>query len=79
MAGKEGYKFVDPFEVVIHENSPTDPIPYIIENTVIHNIVRIIKVDAESGLPIVQEGVQFKIKDLETGEWVNRRCSIRNR
>lgn len=73
VAGKEGYKFVDPFEVVIHENSPTDPIPYIIENTVIHNIVRIIKVDAESGLPIVQEGVQFKIKDLETGEWVKQK------
>lgn len=73
VSGKEGYKFVAPFEVTVHENAPDTPIPYIIENTVLHNIVRIVKVDAESGLPIVQEGVKFKIKNLETGEWVSQR------
>lgn len=72
ISGKDGYKFVDPFEVEISENSPDTPIPYIIENTVIHNVVRIVKVDAESGQPIVQEGVKFKIKDLDTGEWVKQ-------
>ena len=35
-AGKEGYQFVEPFDVEIKENS-SEPIPYLIENTVLHS------------------------------------------
>lgn len=69
VGGKPGYKYVAPFDVTIKDNAPTTPIPYIIENTILHNIVRIVKVDAESGEVIPQAGVKFKVKD-SAGNWV---------
>lgn len=69
VGGTPGYNYVAPFEVTIKDNTPDVPIPYIIENTILHNIVKIVKVDAESGEVIPQAGVKFKIKDSE-GNWV---------
>ena len=76
VSGKEGYKFVDPFEVVISQDSQ-DPIPYIIENAVLHNQVRIVKMDAETGEIITQAGVNFKVMDSD-GNWVKQRMLYPN-
>lgn len=70
--GMPGYNYVAPFEVTIKDNSPENPIPYIIENTILHNIVKVVKVDAESGEVIPQSGIKFKIKDSE-GNWVTQK------
>lgn len=70
-AGKEGYQFVEPFDVEIKENS-SEPIPYLIENTVLHNQVKIVKVDSESGKVITQAGVKFRIQDSD-GNWVSQK------
>jgi uncharacterized surface anchored protein len=66
--GADEHKIADPFDVFISQNGRT--YYYIVENPAYHGKVKIIKTDAETGRAIPQPGIEFKIKDVDTGEWV---------
>lgn len=59
--GKEGYKLFEPFEVTISENGQT--FHYVLENKVIEQRLKVVKVDQETGKVIALSGTQFKIWD----------------
>ena len=66
--GADEHKICDPFDAFISENDRT--YYYIIENPVYTGKVKIVKTDAETGAVIPQPGIEFKIKNVDTGEWV---------
>ncbi|MDR1068813.1 MAG: SrtB family sortase, partial [Clostridiales Family XIII bacterium] len=66
--GADEHKMADPFDVFISQNGKT--YYYIVENPAYHGKVKVIKTDAETGKLIPQPGIEFKIKDTDTGEWV---------
>lgn len=68
--GAEGYKKIEPFDIVIDQNGKI--YKYILENTVYESDVKIVKKDAETGKVIPLAGTQFKIKDSE-GNWVTQK------
>ncbi|HAP3825245.1 TPA: VaFE repeat-containing surface-anchored protein [Enterococcus faecalis] len=59
--GKEGYKLFEPFEVTISENGQT--FHYVLEDKVIEQRLKVVKVDQETGKVITLSGTQFKIWD----------------
>ena len=59
--GKEGYKLFEPFEVTISENGQT--FHYVLEDKVIEQRLKVVKVDQETGKVIALAGTQFKIWD----------------
>ncbi|WP_225585925.1 SpaA isopeptide-forming pilin-related protein [Enterococcus gallinarum] len=59
--GKEGYKLFEPFEVTISENGQT--FHYVLEDKVIEQRLKVVKVDQETGKVIALSGTQFKIWD----------------
>jgi uncharacterized surface anchored protein len=66
--GAEEHKICDPFDVFISQNDRT--YYYIVENTVYFGKVKVVKMDAETGKTIPQPGIEFKIKNADTGGWV---------
>jgi LPXTG-motif cell wall-anchored protein len=68
--GADEHKICAPFDVFISENGRT--YYYIVENTVYFGKVKIVKVDSETGKTIPQPGIEFKIKNVDTGEWVSQ-------
>jgi LPXTG-motif cell wall-anchored protein len=68
--GADEHKVCAPFDVFISEDGRT--YYYIIENTAYFGKVKIIKTDIESGMAILQPGIEFKIKNVDTGEWVSQ-------
>jgi uncharacterized surface anchored protein len=66
--GAEEHKICDPFDVFISQNDRA--YYYIVENTVYFGKVKVIKADAETGKTIPQPGIEFKVKNTDTGGWV---------
>jgi uncharacterized surface anchored protein len=66
--GTGEHKICDPFDAFISENDRT--YYYIVENPVYTGKVKIVKVDAETGAVIPQPNIEFRIKNVDTGEWV---------
>lgn len=64
-----GYEKVDDFEVVV-ETESTEPLTKIIANAEISAKLKLVKIDSESKRVLVKDGIQFKIKNLDTGEYV---------
>lgn len=65
----ENYEKVDDFEVII-DNNLLDPITKIISNAEITAKLKVVKVDKDSNKILVRDGIKFKIKNLDTGEYV---------
>lgn len=60
---------LDDFKVVINENSD-ERITKIATNAEITAKLKLVKVDSESNKVLVKDGIKFKIKNLDTGEYV---------
>jgi uncharacterized surface anchored protein len=66
--GAPEHKICEPFEVFISTNGHT--YYYIVENPTYFGKVKIVKVDAETDKTIPLAGTEFKVKNVDTGEWV---------
>ncbi|OTO01228.1 VaFE repeat-containing surface-anchored protein [Enterococcus sp. 5B3_DIV0040] len=66
--GKEGYKLFEPFEVTISEQGQT--FRYVLEDQIIEQQVKIVKVDAETGKVIPLANTEFKIFDTLANKYV---------
>jgi uncharacterized surface anchored protein len=66
--GAEEHKVCDPFDVFISQNDRT--YYYVVNNPAYFGKVKVVKVDAETDKLIPQPGIEFKIKNADTGEWV---------
>ncbi len=64
-----GYEKVQDFEIVVDETSD-DTITKIISNSQLTAKLKLIKVDSDSNKILVRNGIKFKIKNLDTGEYV---------
>lgn len=68
---KPGYEKVEDFS--IHVTNESDRvIPYVLHDARVNARVKISKQD-EHGNPIKQKGIQFKIRNLDTGEYVKQK------
>lgn len=65
----KGYKATADFKVTIHEQNETHH--YAIENKVIEEKLKVVKVDAETGKVIPRADAGFQIKNLQTGKLVS--------
>lgn len=65
----EGYKATADFKVTIHKQNETHH--YAIENKVIEEKLKVVKVDAETGKVISRADAVFQIKNLQTGKLVS--------
>lgn len=63
------YEKIEDFEIVIDNNSK-DPLTKIVSNAEISGKLKVIKVDEESNRVLVRDGIKFKIKNLDTNEYV---------
>lgn len=63
------YEKIDDFEIVINEHSD-DLITRIISNAEITAKLKVVKVDSESKRILVRNGIKFRIKNLDTNEYV---------
>ncbi|MEQ7209873.1 VaFE repeat-containing surface-anchored protein [Enterococcus avium] len=66
--GKEDYKLFEPFEVTISENSQT--FHYVLEDKVIEQRLKVVKVDQETGKVIPLANTEFKIFDTLANRYV---------
>ena len=65
----KGYEKIDDIQITIDDN--TDKVVrYNLFDKEINPYLRIVKLDGESNLPILQEGIKFKIKNLSTNQYV---------
>lgn len=64
------HSICDPFDVMISENGRI--YYYNIENPAYFGKVKIVKTDATTGKTIPQAGVEFKVKNTDTGAWVEQ-------
>ena len=65
----DGHEKVKDFKIVVNGNSP-ETIRYSLSNAPITAKLKLVKTDSESGKVIPYENVTFKIKNLDTGEYV---------
>ncbi|MBQ9833631.1 MAG: Cys-Gln thioester bond-forming surface protein [Bacilli bacterium] len=63
------FEKVEDFEIVINENSE-ELTTKIISNAEVTAKVKVVKVDSESKKVLVRDGIKFKIKNLDTNEYV---------
>lgn len=68
---KPGYEKVEDFSIHVTDQSDR-VIPYVLHDAKVKARVKIIKQD-EHGNPIKQKGIQFKIRNLDTGEYVKQK------
>jgi LPXTG-motif cell wall-anchored protein len=61
-------KLVKPFDVFISADGKV--YRYILNDPWFRSLVKILKVDSETGKTIPAAGISFKVKDLSTGAWV---------
>ncbi|GAB7306592.1 VaFE repeat-containing surface-anchored protein [Enterococcus gallinarum] len=66
--GKEGYKLFEPFEVTISEQGQT--FRYVLEDKIIEQQLKIVKVDQETGETIALANTAFKIFDTLANKYV---------
>lgn len=64
-----GHEKVKDFQIVVNSESP-ETIKYSISNAEITAKLKLIKIDSESGLVIPYKGVTFKLKNIDTGDYV---------
>lgn len=64
----EGYRPIEPFKVTIKTQNETHH--YALENKVIEEKLKVVKVDAETGKTIPRSDAGFKIKDKQTNDFV---------
>lgn len=69
-SANEGKKIVAPFTVFISTDQKS--YPYILSDPSLTAPVKILKTDSESGKQIPYAGAEFKVKNLDTGEWVKQ-------
>lgn len=69
VSSTSGFEKVNDFEIVINNDSDED-ITKIISNAEIRAKLKLIKVDSESRKILVRDGIKFRIKNLDTGEYV---------
>lgn len=69
VSSTSGFEKVNDFEIVINNDSDED-ITKIISNAEIKAKLKLIKVDSESRKMLVRDGIKFRIKNLDTGEYV---------
>lgn len=69
VSSTSGFEKVKDFEIVINNDSDED-ITKIISNAKIRAKLKLIKVDSESRKILVRDGIKFRIKNLDTGEYV---------
>ena len=69
VSSTSGFEKVKDFEIVINNDSDED-ITKIISNAEIRAKLKLIKVDSESRKTLVRDGIKFRIKNLDTGEYV---------
>lgn len=69
VSSTSGFEKVKDFEIVINNDSDED-ITKIISNAEIKAKLKLIKVDSESRKILVRNGIKFRIKNLDTGEYV---------
>lgn len=69
VSSTSGFEKVKDFEIVINNDSDED-ITKIISNAEIRAKIKLIKVDSESRKILVRDGIKFRIKNLDTGEYV---------
>jgi uncharacterized surface anchored protein len=68
--GAAEHKVCDPFDVFISQDGRT--YYYNVENPAYFGKVKVVKTDAETGKVIPQPGIEFRIKDADTGKWVSQ-------
>lgn len=66
--GKVGYRLIDPFDVEITTQGQTHT--YLLEDKVIENKIKVVKVDSETGKAIARSHAQFKIYDRTTKKFL---------
>lgn len=71
MTSTTNFEKVEDFEITINENTD-QPLYKLIANNEITAKLKVVKVDAETGLTIPVKGIKFKIKNLDTGEYVEQ-------
>lgn len=69
VSSTSGFEKVKDFEIVINNDSDED-ITKIISNAEIKAKLKLIKVDSESRKILVRDEIKFRIKNLDTGEYV---------
>lgn len=69
VSSTSGFEKVKDFEIMINNDSDED-ITKIISNAEIRAKLKLIKVDSESRKILVRDGIKFRIKNLDTGEYV---------
>ena len=69
VSSTSGFEKVKDFEIVINNDSDED-ITKIISNAEIKAKLKLIKVDSESRKILVRDGIKFRIKNLDTREYV---------
>lgn len=69
VSSTSGFEKVKDFEIVINNDSDED-ITKIISNAEIRAKLKLIKVDSESRKILVRDGIKFRIKNFDTGEYV---------
>ena len=69
-----GYEKVEDFKIVINNESPST-IKYSLTDAPITAKLKLVKVDSESGNTILFAGATFKIKNIDTGEYVCQKVS----
>lgn len=67
--GKEGYRLIMPFDFEIRTDGVVHQ--YLLEDKVIENKIKIVKIDADTGRTIPVAGVQFKIYDKVKGAYIS--------
>ena len=69
-----GYEKVEDFKIVVNSESP-EIIRYSLTDAPINAKLKLVKIDADSKKPILFAGTTFKIKNIDTGEYVCQKIS----
>lgn len=74
----EGHEKVKDFKIIVNGNSP-QTIRYSLSNAPITAKLKLVKIDSESGKVIPFQNVTFKIKNVDTGEYVCQKVTYPNK
>lgn len=77
VGGRENYNFIDDFSVTIDDRENQE-YQFTFKNTPIRRYIKVIKKDAETKKEIVIGNASFRIKNLDTGDYVRQKASYPN-
>ena len=69
--GKKNHIYIDDFKIVVNEDNKAQT--FDLYNEEITANIRIINLDQDSSLPILEKGAQFYIKDLEKNQYIKNK------